>query len=190
MIIIQRNNKVLKLLISLLLLVFLVSFAAPTAFAVKPASSHYNSCSKKYSEFVDIASCGKSARNRTCKSRCSAEGDSLVRYADTLAHGVKTRQITDYEAKIKFAEYQQVWDRNISNLNAAQRRQGQALMDLGAQISGGGSYYNNSGSKSLTCFYEREYTKGHNKVCQYSCVGSAHAFTVGATQICPPTVKK
>ena len=41
-----------------------------------------------------------------------------------------------------------------------------------------------------TCFKQGEYTQGLNKVCQYSCTGSAHAITVGAAQLCPLTVKK
>ena len=41
-----------------------------------------------------------------------------------------------------------------------------------------------------TCFKQGEYTQGLNKVCQYSCTGSAHAITVGAAQLCPITVKK
>ena len=45
-------------------------------------------------------------------------------------------------------------------------------------------------STSTTCFSTGEYTKGMNKVCQYSCVGSAHAITVGAAQMCPVSVQR
>lgn len=41
-----------------------------------------------------------------------------------------------------------------------------------------------------TCFKVGEYTQGLNKVCQYSCVGSAHAITRSAASICPISVQK
>ena len=47
-----------------------------------------------------------------------------------------------------------------------------------------------SGTYKQTCFKQGEYTQGLNKVCQYSCTGSAHAITVGAAHLCPLTVKK
>ena len=34
-----------------------------------------------------------------------------------------------------------------------------------------------------TCFKVGEYSQGLNKVCQYNCVGSAHAITVGVAQL-------
>tara|TARA_Y100000816_G_scaffold291055_1_gene281301 strand:- start:1079 stop:1849 length:771 start_codon:yes stop_codon:yes gene_type:complete len=49
---------------------------------------------------------------------------------------------------------------------------------------------NTTSSTSTTCYSTGEYIEGMNKVCQYSCVGSAHAITVGAAQICPISVKR
>ena len=40
------------------------------------------------------------------------------------------------------------------------------------------------------CYRTGEYTKGMNKVCQYSCTGSAHAITVKSVEMCPLTVKR
>ena len=56
------------------------------------ATVHYNKCSQAYSNFEDIARCGKVARNQSCQAygNCSSMGNALVQYADTLAYGVKT----------------------------------------------------------------------------------------------------
>ena len=35
-----------------------------------------------------------------------------------------------------------------------------------------------------------EYTSGMNKVCRYDCLGQDHAITIGATYLCPLTVKR
>jgi hypothetical protein len=61
-----------------------------------------------------------------------------------------------------------------------------SLNQLNNSLYGGGSM----SSTSTTCFSSGEYTKGMSKVCQYSCVGSAHAITVGAAQMCPVSVQR
>ena len=158
-----------------------------------PATSHYNTCEDRYSKFEDIARCGKAARNQSCQAygNCSSMGNALVKYADTLAYGVKTGEISDYQAKIMFAQYQHEWEMNA---RAAQQRQSQALMQLGNQISAMGTptttNTNSSWGAGQTCMKVGEYTQGLNKVCQYSCTGSGHAITVGAAQLCPLSVKK
>ena len=158
-----------------------------------PATAHYNSCSDRYSKFEDIARCGKSTRNQSCQAygNCSSMGNALVKYADTLAYGVKQGEISDYQAKILFAQYQSQWE---NNARAAQQQQSQALMNLGNQISNmgttGTSNTNNSYGSGQHCIKQGEYTQGMNKVCQYSCTGSGHAITVGAAQLCPLSVTK
>jgi hypothetical protein len=44
-----------------------------------------------------------------------------------------------------------------------------------------------SSSPRTSCFFTRDVTSGMNKICYYNCVGSGHAITVGAAQICPLT---
>jgi hypothetical protein len=58
------------------------------------------------------------------------------------------------------------------------------LRGLAAQPSyqGAPSY-----STGTTCHYTRDVTSGMNKICHYNCLGSGHAMTVGAAQICPLT---
>ena len=45
-------------------------------------------------------------------------------------------------------------------------------------------------SGSTTCYGDYNYTSGHNKVCRYKCLGQPHAITIGATAICPLTIKR
>ena len=111
-------------------------------------------------------------------------GNQLVRYADILAEGVRRGELSDYEAKLKFEQYQNQWNAQAS---AAEQRQGQALMQLGNQISNMGT---NNTNRQVLCTKQGEYTEGFNKVCQYRCGVSAHAFTVRNTQLCPITVYK
>ena len=42
---------------------------------------------------------------------------------------------------------------------------------------------------AVTCFKQSEYTSGFNKICNYSCLGSARAITIGNTQLCPLTIR-
>ena len=43
---------------------------------------------------------------------------------------------------------------------------------------------------ATTCFGTGEQTSGMNKICFYDCLGSAFAITIGATQLCPLTIKR
>jgi len=63
----------------------------------------------------------------------------------------------------------------------------QFLINLGIIFGG---THNSSRGSGQTCFKQGEYTQGMNKVCQYSCTGSGYAITIGATQICPLSVRK
>ena len=175
-------------------ILFLIFFAIFLESCGPAATVHYNTCAQTYSKFEDIARCGKVNRNQSCQAygNCSSMGNALVKYADTLAYGVKTGEISDYQAKLMFAQYQNEWEMNA---RAAQQRQSQALMQLGNQISAMGTPTSNTNSNSSwgagqTCMKVGEYTRGLNKVCQYSCTGSAHAITVGAAQLCPLSVRK
>ena len=40
------------------------------------------------------------------------------------------------------------------------------------------------------CFKKSEYTSGFNKICNYDCIGSAYAMTIGSTALCPITVNR
>lgn len=68
--------------------------------------------------------------------------------------------------------------------------QGLSLMQQSQPYTLNGNNSDSSWGSGTTCFKKGEYTQGLNKVCQYSCTGSAHAITVGAAQLCPITVVK
>ena len=56
--------------------------------------------------------------------------------------------------------------------------------------SAGSASQSYTSSGSTTCFKDYEYTSGMNKVCRYDCLGQDHAITIGATYLCPLTVKR
>lgn len=45
---------------------------------------------------------------------------------------------------------------------------------------------NNSGP---VCFASGEYASGFNKICEYDCLGSPYAITIGSAELCPLTVQ-
>ena len=53
----------------------------------------------------------------------------------------------------------------------------------------GQTYGNTYQRPAVTCFKQSEYTSGFNKICNYSCLGSARAITIGNTQLCPLTIR-
>ncbi|MDA1354495.1 MAG: hypothetical protein O3A01_08570 [bacterium] len=55
---------------------------------------------------------------------------------------------------------------------------------------GSGSTTGSSYGSGTTCFKKSDYTSGFNKICNYSCLGSAYATTIGSTQLCPLTVTR
>jgi hypothetical protein len=48
----------------------------------------------------------------------------------------------------------------------------------------------NQSQPTTTCFSTGEYTSGFNKICNFDCLGSAHATTIDATGLCPLTVDR
>jgi hypothetical protein len=43
---------------------------------------------------------------------------------------------------------------------------------------------------AVMCFKSGEQSSGMNKICYYDCLGSPAAITIGATQLCPLTIKR
>jgi len=177
-----------------LLLVSLLLFSCATG---PSADSHYYSCMQKYTNFVEVAKCGKIARTQACNywGNCSTMGNNLIAYADNLARGVKNGEVSNYEANMLFSQYMDQWNRNAYAAQQRQLQQSQALMSIGQSLMQSGTYGGTGTSSGSyrggqTCFKQGEYTQGMNKVCQYSCTGSGHAITIGAAQLCPLTVKK
>lgn len=43
-------------------------------------------------------------------------------------------------------------------------------------------------STGTVCHFTREVPSGMNKICYYNCLGSGHAMTINAVQLCPLTI--
>jgi hypothetical protein len=82
------------------------------------AISFYDSCAKQSTSFVDTATCGKLNRNTYCEANnnCSADGDALVQYADSLVKSIQNHELSDSEAQRKWIEFR------TAQLNAAKQR--------------------------------------------------------------------
>lgn len=72
---------------------------------------------------------------------------------------------------------------------AALSNLGQALSKMGAP-SGSPSQSTQGISAGVTCFHRRDVISGLNKICYYDCLGSAHAVTIGAAELCPITTTR
>lgn len=47
-----------------------------------------------------------------------------------------------------------------------------------------------SQSRGTSCNFTRSVVSGMNRICYYNCVGSGHAMTIGAAEICPLTTTR
>jgi hypothetical protein len=47
-----------------------------------------------------------------------------------------------------------------------------------------------SQSRGTSCNFTRSVVSGMNRICYYNCVGSGHAITIGAAEICPLTTTR
>ena len=95
-------QKILILSGSFVLCVLLSGCIATTA-----AWEHYDECSLEHKSFVKMVECGKDRRNAYCAptNNCSASGNSIVQYADSLVASVKAKEITEEEARRKWIEF-------------------------------------------------------------------------------------
>ena len=67
---------------------------------------HYEKCSYQYNDMVDIAQCGKNARNSyLAGARGSGIGNSYVIFVDSLASAVASGGMENHQAKIEWARY-------------------------------------------------------------------------------------
>lgn len=78
----------------------------------KAAFEHYDECEAQTSSFTEMVACGKQKRIAYCDSmppigpyRCSSEGNQVVQFADALAQSVASHEMSEAEAKRRFAEF-------------------------------------------------------------------------------------
>jgi len=71
-----------------------------------PAWAAYDACANEAS-FHAMVTCGKSNRQTGCEANrsCSAEGDAIVAYADSLDQSVQRHEISEPEARRKWIEF-------------------------------------------------------------------------------------
>lgn len=74
------------------------------------AWEYYDRCSQ--TSFVQMVDCGRRVRTSECTAAgtCSGPGNSFVAYADSLAASVRSKQMTDEEARRKFIEFKTTLD--------------------------------------------------------------------------------
>lgn len=70
---------------------------------------HYDACAVESASFTAMVACGKQKRTAYCQDfplpACSAEGNSVVAYADSLAASVNAKQMTEAEATRRWIEF-------------------------------------------------------------------------------------
>jgi hypothetical protein len=91
-------------------IVTIPAFLLVTACASAPiptAIDFYDRCAKTLDSFVDMAACGKKHRNNSCEahSNCSANGDTIIMYTDSLAKSVVNHEMSESEAQRKWVEF-------------------------------------------------------------------------------------
>jgi hypothetical protein len=130
---------------------------------VTPAVDHYQSCNALYEDLTDVLACGKKERNTHCMANksCSASGDELVAFFDFLSYRLKTRQISDPEARWVYTDKV----RNIyAELNAERQRAGDALFRAGQDMMNSSGGVSSTPPKTVSpdlCYYD---VNGRQKV--------------------------
>lgn len=72
-----------------------------------PVWQYYDQCAQENPSFLAMAECGKQKRLAECtaSNACSPEGTTFMEYIDSLALAVKNKQLTEAEARRRYAEY-------------------------------------------------------------------------------------
>jgi len=125
----------MKKLLGIIVLGLLLGGCYSTA-SVTPAWNHFNQCSLSTSNFIEMVECGEQNRNNYIKMNPSAGGASetgnlYVNYAKVLAAGVKNKEISETNAKLKLLEIEQKLVAEVDAYNQENQRQSnQALRDF------------------------------------------------------------
>ncbi len=74
---------------------------------LKMAWQHYDECAAQSPPFAAMVACGKQRRGAYCAEQkvCSADGDALVRYADSLVQSINRHEMTEAEAERRWIEF-------------------------------------------------------------------------------------
>lgn len=90
--------------------------------ATKPAYVHYDECSAETATFRDMVVCGKRKRTAYCQKEgaCTDLGNSFVQYADALAQQVAAKEISEGEARRRYAEYKTQQIQHVQQVTATE----------------------------------------------------------------------
>lgn len=87
----------------------IIAFSAHALWGCAASYEHYDACAVESASFTAMVACGKKKRTAYCQDfplpACSAEGNSVVAYADSLAASVNARQMTESEAVRRWIEF-------------------------------------------------------------------------------------
>jgi len=107
----------------------------------KFAYDYYDECSKETASFTAMAACGKRQRTASCQKDgfCSADGDAMVAYADSLAELVDGHKITEPEAQRMWMEFLTLQAHAQGELLAKQAAKAKAAAPKKTFPAGGGN---------------------------------------------------
>jgi hypothetical protein len=94
--------------IALVILGLLASAVLNGCAMPRPAWQYYDQCVAETSNFSQLLACGKRRRFAACTNSfqgCSAEGNSVVMYADSLLLSIGNHEITEAEAERRWIEF-------------------------------------------------------------------------------------
>ena len=82
------------------------------------ALGHYDSCALTEPKLVRMIECGKARRQEYCTKvkDCSAEGNLIVQYGDSLVASVKSGGLSEAEARRKWIEFVMSNKRHEANM--------------------------------------------------------------------------
>jgi hypothetical protein len=94
-------------LVLLALICILASASLSGCAPPKTAWSHYDECATQNLPFADMVACGKAHRTAYCEEHhdCSADGNAVVMYADSLVQSVNRHELSEAEAQRKWIEF-------------------------------------------------------------------------------------
>ena len=93
------------------------------------AMDHYDNCSAREPQFERMVECGKIRRQSYCTQAggCSAEGNLIVQYGDSLVASYKRGEMSEAEARRRWVEFSMA-HRNQQSMQAMQAMQAGAIM--------------------------------------------------------------
>ena len=116
-----------------ILLVVATLFLTACQTTGKTSWQYYDECSLRHEAFSEMVLCGKETRAIGCaeNNTCSARGNALVQYADSLVTSIKAGEISEPEARRQWLEYRTAEENAYTeDLNAQRARRAAAINSM------------------------------------------------------------